>query len=118
MARPCPPDGRAAGDGADHPPPRVREELWNGNREPLRNLLSWDPYKSIIRWSWTQHAKYRERFTTAMATASVSHIAFVRLTSHRAADSWLSDLKAARNARRLPSQPAGEDDGQFGSADR
>jgi RimJ/RimL family protein N-acetyltransferase len=34
-----------------------REELWNGNREPLRNLYAWDPHKSIIRWAWTQHAK-------------------------------------------------------------
>lgn len=30
-----------------------REELWNGNREPLRNLWAWDPDKSIICWSWT-----------------------------------------------------------------
>lgn len=94
-----------------------REELWNGNREPLRNLLSWDPHKSIIRWSWTQHAKYRERYTAAMASPSLSHLAFVRLTSHRAANSWLSDLKAARNARQLPSAPAGGDHGEPDSAD-
>lgn len=41
-----------------------REELWNGNREPVRNLLSWDPQKSIIRWAWTQHDKYLERYST------------------------------------------------------
>ena len=40
----------------------TREELWNGNREPWSNLWSRDPYKSIIAWTWTQHAAYRERY--------------------------------------------------------
>ena len=39
-----------------------RQKLWNGNHESWRNLCSWDPNKSIIRWAWTQHAKYRERY--------------------------------------------------------
>lgn len=77
-----------------------REQLWNGNREPLRNLVSWDPSKSIIRWAWTQHAKYRQRYTTAMSSPSVRHLNFVRLTSHAAADSWLSELRAARKSGR------------------
>lgn len=94
-----------------------REELWNGNREPLRNLWSWDPYKSIIRWSWTQHGKVRERYSAAMASPSLGHLTFVRLTSHSAADSWLLDLRSMRNGHQLPSPPAGEDDGRSGSTD-
>lgn len=69
-----------------------REELWNGNREPLRNLWSWDPHSSIIRWSWTQHDKYRERFSAAMTSPQLAHVTFVRLRSHAAADRWLSEL--------------------------
>jgi adenylate kinase family enzyme len=70
-----------------------RQELWNGNREPLRNLYAWDPYKSIIRWAWTQHAKYQERFSSAMASPAFSHITFVRLTSHKESERWLSTLR-------------------------
>ena len=69
-----------------------REELWNGNREPLRNLYAWDPHKSIIRWAWTQHAKYRERFGTAMTSTALDHIEFVRLRSHDEATRWLASI--------------------------
>ena len=71
-----------------------RKKLWNDNREPLRNLWSWDPNTSIIRWAWTQHAKYQERYCLAMESPALDHIAFVRLTSHAAADQWLNKLEA------------------------
>jgi adenylate kinase family enzyme len=74
-----------------------RQELWNGNREPFRNLWAWDPYQSIIRWAWTQHEKYRERFSLAMASPAYAHINFVRLTSRAESDRWLSDLKQVTN---------------------
>ena len=69
-----------------------REELWNGNREPLRNLYAWDPYKSIIRWSWTQHAKYQERFSSAMTSPLYGHLHFVRLRNHAEVERWFRDL--------------------------
>lgn len=72
-----------------------RKKLWNGNREPLRNLWSWDPNTSIIRWAWTQHAKYQERYRVAMGSPALDHITFVRLTSHSAADRWLNRLESA-----------------------
>ena len=72
-----------------------REELWNGNREPLRNLWAWDPNKSIIRWAWTQHEKYQKRFGSAMESPAYSHIDVVRLRSHDDAERWLSELKPA-----------------------
>lgn len=75
-----------------------REELWNGNREPLSNLYSWDPYKSIIAWTWTQHAKYVERFGSAMKSPAFSHITFVRLTSIQESERWLSDLRPTHSA--------------------
>jgi hypothetical protein len=71
-----------------------REELWNGNREPIRNVLSWDPHKSIIRWAWTQHGKYQQRFSSALASPALAHVNFVRLTSHEHAEAWLSTTRA------------------------
>ena len=43
-----------------------REELWNGNHEPLVNLCFWRD-ESILHWAWTQHAKYERRYVEAMA---------------------------------------------------
>ncbi len=73
-----------------------REELWNGNRESLRNLWAWDPYKSIIRWAWTQHGKYQERFGSAMASPKLDHVDFVRLRSHEEVERWLRALSSRK----------------------
>lgn len=69
-----------------------REELWNGNREPLRNLWAWDPHTSILRWAWTQHTKYQDRYRSAMTSPALAHVTFVRLASHDEADSWLHTI--------------------------
>jgi adenylate kinase family enzyme len=73
-----------------------REELWNGNREAMRNLLAWDPHTSIIRWAWTQHTKYQERYGSAMASPAFDHIEFVRLESRDDVEQWLSTLPGGR----------------------
>ena len=74
-----------------------REELWNGNREPLQNLWAWDPERSIIRWAWTRHATYQERFGTAMASSAFCHLDFVRLRSHDQAERWLDAVGPAHD---------------------
>ncbi|MGQ0432995.1 MAG: shikimate kinase [Microthrixaceae bacterium] len=66
-----------------------REELWNGNREPLRNLYRWDPTKNIIRWAWTRHGVYADRFATAQGDPAYAHLSFVRLRSRQDIDSLL-----------------------------
>jgi len=70
----------------------LREELWNGNRESLRNALAWDPHRSIVRWAWTQHRRYRDHYRAAMRSAGLAHVEFVRLTSHAAAEAWLREI--------------------------
>jgi adenylate kinase family enzyme len=35
----------------------LRKELWNGNQESLRNVLSLDPQRSIVAWAWRMHGK-------------------------------------------------------------
>jgi adenylate kinase family enzyme len=68
----------------------LRQELWNGNREPWSNWLTLDPERSIIMWSWTQHAKYRVRYGGAMADPALSHLTFVRLRSPAEVRAFLS----------------------------
>jgi adenylate kinase family enzyme len=68
----------------------TRRTLWNGNRERLRNLLSIDPERSIILWSWTQHPQYRRQYAAAMGDPRWSRLTFVRLTSPSATELFLA----------------------------
>jgi adenylate kinase family enzyme len=61
----------------------TQQELWNGNREPLSNFLTWDPEQSVISWAWHNHAKYRSRYGAAAADPANAHLTFIRLTSRR-----------------------------------
>lgn len=72
-----------------------REVLWNDNREPWSNLFRWDPEHSIIRWAWTRHRTYRERYAAAMNDPRWTHLRFVRLRSHEEAQRFLGSLAAA-----------------------
>ncbi len=72
-----------------------RERLWNGNREHLTNFWVWH-HDSIIRWAWTQHGKYQDRYSRAMASPALDHIEFVRLRSHAEADEWVENLTPSR----------------------
>jgi adenylate kinase family enzyme len=67
-------------------------ELWNGNREQWRDIFSGDPEKSIILWSWTQHAKYHDRYLAAMSDPAWRHLSFVRLRSRADAERFLSGI--------------------------
>ena len=75
----------------------LRRELWNGNREPLSNVWSLDPQRSIIAWAWTQHEAYRRRYGDAMADDTYAHMRFIRITD----DAELTGLfaEALRSAR-------------------
>jgi adenylate kinase family enzyme len=81
----------------------TRRTLWNGNRERLRETLSWQPERSIIRWSWTQHAVYRERYQAAMDDPSLGHLRFQRLRSAPEVVAFFTGLTdvAERPAHRL-----------------
>lgn len=60
----------------------LRKELWNGNRESLRNFVRLDPEKSILRWAWTQHSTYRSRYEDASAAGGAwEGLEVVRLRS-------------------------------------
>jgi adenylate kinase family enzyme len=66
-----------------------REQLWNGNREPLTNLFRLDPERNIIRWTWVMYPEYLERYSRAARQSANSHLQFVRLSSRSEIDSLI-----------------------------
>ncbi|MDI6526777.1 adenylate kinase [Pseudomonas otitidis] len=59
----------------------TRKTLWNGNRERLRNVISLDPSRSIILWSWTRHSLYRERVLAEQQDPANAGIHYIRIGS-------------------------------------
>ena len=68
----------------------LRAELWNGNRESLRNFLRRDPERSILAWAWTTHRRNRDRYRAAVQDPAWSHMEFVRIASAKDIRSLLS----------------------------
>jgi adenylate kinase family enzyme len=73
----------------------TRQKLWNGNREPLSNLMSLDPEKSIIVWAWIKHDELARRYLDAMTDPTWQNITFVRLQSPAEARRWLESIVPA-----------------------
>lgn len=63
----------------------TREELWNGNREPLSNFYRWAPEHNIMRWCWVRYAEYVEQYSRAMDQPPRPDLRFIRLASGREA---------------------------------
>jgi len=66
----------------------TRRELWHGNREDLRTLLSRDPHDNVVLWSWTHFDAYRAQYGALAARDP----RVVRLGSRREAAAWLDSL--------------------------
>ena len=69
-----------------------REELWNGNREQLRDVLSPDPDRSIVLWAWTGHPVCRRTYEVLLAEPRWSRLGVDRLKNRAAVDAWLAGL--------------------------
>ena len=67
----------------------TREQLWNGNREPLTNFYRLDPDQNIIRWAWVKHPVYATRYRAAIDDPANAHLSFVRLRSQADIDAFL-----------------------------
>ena len=72
-----------------------RAELWNGNRERWRNILTLDKEESIIAWAWQTHARNQARYAAAMTDPANTHLRFVRLTSPAAVRRFLRSVPGA-----------------------
>jgi adenylate kinase family enzyme len=75
----------------------TRQELWNGNREHLRNAVKAD---SPLPWFFRTHWKRRRE--TPARIARYSHLNVVRLRSPREAERWLAALSPEAAAVRPP----------------
>jgi adenylate kinase family enzyme len=80
----------------------TRTELWNGNRESLRNVLSLDADRSIVVWAWRMHEKYDERYEQHVLRAPGAQ-QWVQLRSRREVREFLEHCAGSekrRSARR------------------
>ena len=57
------------------------EELWNGNRERWRNLVSTDPETSVIAWAWTTHPTRHREIASFLAAPPRDDLRVVHLSS-------------------------------------
>ncbi len=69
-----------------------RRELWNGNRESIRDWV--DPGHPI-RWAWAQHARRRAEYAEQLADRRYSHLTVVRLRTPREAARWLAAVDSS-----------------------
>jgi adenylate kinase family enzyme len=69
----------------------THEELWNGNRERWGNLFKLHPRQSILAWTWTRHAVYRQRYSEEMRNTPPS-CTYLRLDSRQAVEDFLANL--------------------------
>lgn len=75
----------------------LRRELWNGNRESLRNVLSLDPERSILAWAWRMHGKYDDEYGAMLNNAPAGQ-RWVVLESRRQVQSFLKEWPQRRVA--------------------
>lgn len=66
------------------------EELWNGNRESLRNALA--SRDSLILFAIQHRNKYRQTYPAALRDPAVAHVPSVRLRRPREVAAWLAGL--------------------------
>jgi len=71
------------------------QDLWNGNKERLRNLVSRDLRLNIVWWAWREHAKYRQRYRAASRDPAFGRLRFVRICTARDARRLLDHLAIA-----------------------
>ncbi len=70
----------------------TREELWNGNRESVRNLWPLgDPDRSMVRWTWENVPRARALFDRLEADPPGPHVRVVRLRGWREVRRFLDD---------------------------
>ena len=60
-----------------------RTELWNGNRERLRDHLSLDPERSVLLWATGTRRSFPARFRSLAAAPELAHLRFHRIRGRR-----------------------------------
>src|SRR5207244_13231593 len=68
----------------------TREELWNGNRERLRDMFT---RESLLLWALRSHRRHRREYPQRFAAPEYCHLEVVRLRCPRATRDWLADIE-------------------------
>ena len=70
---------------------RTQEELWSGNREHLRTLVTRD---SLLWWAVKTHGRNRRRYAARMGDPAWAHLRIVRLRTVPEIDRYVASLTA------------------------
>jgi adenylate kinase family enzyme len=73
----------------------ARSELWNGNRESLRNLFTTDADRNVVLWSWRTLDRYHAEVPEEARTGA-PHARLVVLRSRVEIARFVDDLAAGR----------------------
>ncbi len=80
----------------------TREELWNGNREPLTNFYSLDPQKNVILYAWTTRQRLQKQYEEHMSDGTWAHASVVHLTSPRQVNDLLASTSTSSASGSTP----------------
>ena len=70
----------------------TREETWGGNRESLADLVSRDPNRNVLLWSWQHHPQYQQVYAGYAAGEFWSHATVHRLGSRSEVAAFLDGV--------------------------
>ena len=68
----------------------TRRELWNGNREDVREWIRPD---HPIRWSWSQHGRKRAEYAARLLEPEYGRLDVQRFATPAAARAWLESRR-------------------------
>jgi adenylate kinase family enzyme len=67
-------------------------ELWSGNREQLRDMVSFDAERNIVLWGWKWFPEYRRRYAARMSDPAPGPV-FVRLRTPNEVELFLAAVR-------------------------
>lgn len=79
----------------------TREQLWNGNQERWRNLLSRDAERNIILWAWQSHPIVTKRYNGFAAGAFWENSEVRRLRTPRQVNEFVESVQRAKDLDQL-----------------
>jgi adenylate kinase family enzyme len=75
----------------------IRQELWNGNRDRWRDMLSTDPNTSTVAAAWKRYPEQRARYAAATADPRWKAMMIVHLRSSREVREYVRRFDPARD---------------------
>ncbi len=76
-------------------------ELWNGNREQFRSMITRNPEENIILWSVMHFSRHRRMYAAAMADPEWSDLKIIRLCSSTQVEIFLKNVKETAGRGRV-----------------